>query len=569
MEQQDKMEKRNLILAILFSAVALFAFDAVFPPAEKQGPAPTAEVPVAAPAQPQSVVPEQKKPDFLPVAKVLDESARIGVATSALDGSLRIKGARLDNLNLKKYRETLEADSPNIRLLAPVGTKFPFYAEFGWISNEIGLPLPTSETAWTASGDELTVEKPVTLTWDNGKGLRFIRQISVDENYMFKVTDRVENYADRAFTLFNYGLVGRTNVPESQRTAVMEGLIGYAGGSLKEYRYEKIAKEKQVSFDTEGGWTGITDKYWMAVLAFDQSRKNVSVRFSASETADGTHYQADYRLPPITLNAGQAVQTTAHLFAGAKELKLIDAYEKDMGIKRFDLTVDFGWYYFMTKPFFFLLSWFYSLLGNMGLAILLFAFLLRLALYPLANKSFVNMAKMKDLQPKMEALREKYGEDKMKFNQEMMLLYQREKVNPAAGCLPMFIQIPVLFSLYKVLSISLELRQAPFYGWIRDLSAPDPSSVFTLCGLIEWPVPSFLNIGVWPVLMGVTMWAQQLLNPKPTDKSQAWMITMMPFLMTFMLGHLASGLIIYWTWSNMLSMAQQYALRWTEKGKNG
>lgn len=566
--EQQKMEKRNLVLALLFSIAALFVVDALFPKSATQEPV-SVDAPVAAEktAAEQSQKAE-KAP--LPVGQIVDASAHIDIATPALSGSLRLKGARFDNLSLKKYRETMAEDSPIIRLLSPAGSEFPFFAEFGWISNEFGLALPTAETVWSAPDGELTPEKPLTLTWDNRNGLRFIRQISVDENYMFTITDRVENYADRAFTLFNYGLIGRTNVPPTARSAVMEGLIGYANGALKEYRYDKIAKEKQASFVTEGGWTGITDKYWMAVLAFDQDRKDVTVRFSENDTDDGPYYQTDYRLPPVTLNAGQAVQTTVRMFAGAKELKLIDAYEKDLGIKRFDLTVDFGWYYFITKPFLFLLSWFYSILGNMGLAILLFAFLLRLALYPLANKSFVSMARMKELQPKLEALREKCGEDKMKFNQEMMLLYQREKVNPAAGCLPMFIQIPVLFSLYKVLSISLELRQAPFYGWIHDLSAPDPSSVFTLCGLIDWPVPAILNIGVWPLLMGITMWLQQLLNPKPTEKAQAWMLTMMPWLMTFMLGQLASGLIIYWTWSNLLSMAQQYALRWTgKKNKHG
>ena len=449
-------------------------------------------------------------------------------------------------------------------MLSPVGTAYPFFAEFGWVSTDV-LALPNAETPWQTNNTELTPEKPLTLTWDNKNGLKFIRQISVDDNYMFTVSDRIENYGSKIVTLFNFGLVGRTNVPASQRGAVLEGLVGYLDGSLKEFAYAKMDKEQQASFKTTGGWAGITDKYWMAVLAFDQNIANVTVKFSEQDTMAGKHYQVDYLMPPTVIEPGDAVQTTGRIFAGAKELKLIDAYEKDLGIKRFDLTVDFGWYYFLTKPFFFILSWFYSLFGNMGLAILFFAFLLRLAMFPIANKSFENMAKMKDLQPKLEKLRERCGDDKLRFNQEMMELYRTNNINPAAGCLPMLIQIPVFFSLYKVLYISLELRQAPFYGWIHDLSAPDPSSVFTLFGLLNWPIPNALNIGVWPVLMGLTMWLQQQMNPKAADKTQNMILTMMPLMMTFLLGHLASGLVIYWTWSNILSIAQQYALKF--KGK--
>lgn len=558
MEQQNNMEKRNLILAIVFSAILLFAVDAIFPQAESPQTAKAPEVVSSAPVAAPAAV---KAPAPVSIAQAVDENAHLTVKTPSVKGSLRLKGARFDNLSLLKYRETLDENSPHITLFSPVGTAFPFFAEFGWISNEFGLALPNAQTVWSTADEELTPEKPVTLTWDNRAGLKFIRQIAVDENYMFTVTDRVENYADRAFTLFNYGLVGRTNVPPSQRGAVLEGLVAYADGGLKEYAYDKIAKDKQASYDTTGGWTGITDKYWMGVLAFDQNLQNVNVRFSESDSAEGKHFQADYRLPPMMIQAGQAVQTTARLFAGAKELKLIDAYEKDLGIKRFDLTVDFGWYYFLTKPFFFILSWFNSLLGNMGLAILMFAFLLRLAMYPIANKSYVNMNKMKDIQPRIDAMREKYGDDKVAFNQAVMNLYRDEKINPAAGCLPMLIQIPVFFSLYKVLYISLELRQAPFYGWIRDLSAPDPSSVFTLFGLVNWPVPDMINIGVWPVIMGLTMWIQQQMNPKAGDKTQNAVLSLMPWFMMFLLGHLASGLVIYWSWSNLLSIAQQKAIR--------
>lgn len=582
--EQNNFEKRNLILAIVVSAAILFAADAIFPrknvpvatprkavvtapqPAAQNSPVSlNAESVIAAKAVSEAYAPQK----ILTREEAVDKFAHIPLKTPSLSGSIRLKGARLDNLSLTKYRETLAKDSPDIVLFAPVETAFPYFAEFGWVTSEPGIPLPGAETVWQTADKELTDKKQITLTWDNGEGLKFFRQISVDENYMFKVADRVENYGKKPVTLFNYGLVGRTNVPPVQRGAVHEGMVGYLGGSLKEMNYEKIAKEGQATYKTTGGWTGITDKYWMAVLAFDQQAQNVFVKFSENETPNGRHYQADYLMPPVVVAPGGAVHTSAHLFAGAKEVKLIDAYEKTLSIERFDLTIDFGWYYFLTKPFFFILSYFYSLFGNMGLAILFFAFLLRLAMFPIANKSFENMAKMKKLQPKIEELQEKYADDRMRLSEETMNLYKREKINPAAGCLPLLIQIPVFFSLYKVLYFSLELRQAPFYGWIQDLSAPDPTSVFTLFGLLNWPIPSALNIGVWPVLMGLTMWIQQQMNPKTPNKTQNMMLAAMPWVMMFLLGHLASGLVIYWTWSNILSIAQQYALKFKRKKANG
>lgn len=582
--EQNNFEKRNLIYAIIVSAALLFAVDALFPRPQKTA-APQQNVATVRNAAKQTAASVElsaenvveanaaaaaySPQEILPRETAIGEYARIPLQTSSLKGSIRLKGARFDDLSLSKYRETLEKNSPNIVLFSPAATEFPYFAEFGWVSNEAGLALPDADAVWSTTDKELTDKKEITLTWDNKTGLKFFRQISVDENYMFKVSDRVENYGSKPVTLFNYGLVGRTNVPPSQRGAVHEGMVGYLSGSLKEMNYDKIAKEKQASYKTTGGWAGITDKYWMAILAFDQSAPNVFVKFSENETPNGRHFQSDYLLPPTVVAPGAAVHTTAHLFAGAKEVKLIDAYEKTLGLKRFDLTVDFGWYYFLTKPFFFILSYFYSLFGNMGAAILFFAFLLRLAMFPIANKSFENMAKMKKLQPKIEALQEKYADDRMRLSEETMNLYRREKINPAAGCLPMFIQIPVFFSLYKVLYFSLELRQAPFCGWIQDLSAPDPSSVFTLFGMVNWPIPEALNIGVWPVLMGLTMWLQQQMNPKTPNKTQNMMLAAMPWVMTFLLGHLASGLVIYWTWSNILSIAQQYALKFKRKKAAG
>ena len=582
--ENNKTDKWNFVLAVVLSAVALYAVDRLFPaspeqnvPAEKttvSAPAKTASAPVKTTAasvfkpdiasemkQAEQQIPETTET----TEEIIAKNAHIVIDTPAVKGTLRLKGARFDNLSLIRYRETLEKDSPFITLFSPAGTEFPYFAEFGWTSND-SIDLPTADTVWKTSDKKLTTEKPVTLTWTNKQGVRFIRQISVDDEYMFTVTDRVENNSGKTVTLFNYGLVGRTNVPPTTRGAVLEGMVGYLDGSLKEFAYDKIAKEKQYSVSTTGGWAGITDKYWMSVLIFDQNQHDIFVKFSENDTAAGPHYQADYLMPPVKIDAGQAILTTARLFAGAKELSIIDAYEKQLNIPRFDLTVDFGWYYFLTKPFFYILRYFYSLLGNMGLAILLFALLLRLAMFPIANKSFVNMARLKKIQPQVAALQERYKDDKLSLNQEMMALYKREKVNPASGCLPMLIQIPVFFSLYKVLYISLDLRQAPFYGWIRDLSARDPSSVFTAFGMLNWPIPEMLNIGIWPLLMGVTMWMQQSMNPSPSaDKTQTRILALMPVMMTFLLGNLASGLVIYWTWSNVLAIIQQKAIRWTTK----
>lgn len=589
--EKNKSEIRNFVLAVVMSAVVLYVVDMMFPAPKTvsvtepktqaaqqtakfqavKAPNPEeASFTPAIPSQTEQGLKEaaQKIPEpTQTVEDIVNQSARITVKTPSLSGSIRLKGARFDNLELIKYRETLDKDSPFIRLFSPAGTEYPFFAEFGWTSNDT-VELPTAQSVWKTTDKELTPEKPVTLSWENKKGIKFIRQISVDKNYMFTVTDRVENNSKSPVTLFNYGLVGRTNVPETAKGAVLEGMVGYLDGALKETPYATMDKEKQEAFTTTGGWAGITDKYWMAILAFEQEAKGVFVKFTENDTAAGKHYQTDFLMPPKKIDAGEAVHVSTHLFAGAKELSLIDAYEKNLNIQRFDLTVDFGWYYFLTKPFFYILRFFYGFFGNMGLAILFFAFLLRLIMYPVANKSFINMEKMKLLGPKINELQKKYGEDKLTLNQKMMELYKKEQVNPASGCLPMFIQIPVFFSLYKVLYISLDLRQAPFYGWIQDLSAPDPSSVFTLFGMLNWPVPSMLNIGVWPLLMGLTMWLQQKMSPAPADKTQARVIAFMPVVMTFLLGNLASGLVIYWTWSNILAIIQQKSIRYRFQEKN-
>lgn len=571
---------RNMILAIVLAVIVIYGFDMIFPapkPEYTSAPAPKAET--AAPlsvgsdmAKPANQVkpshqvkpaPDTLQTEPLSISDALAQDERITISTPSIKGSLRLKGARIDDIVLTKYRETLDPDSPNIVLFSPAGTLAPRYAEFGWLANKGGIELPSSSTPWKVVGKnkELTPSSPLTLSWTSPDGLKFTRTISVDDKYMFTVTEKVENASTSDLSLSGYGLVSKTGVPPDSGSfsyVSFEGPIAVMDSTLKETKYDALMEDKEEKLTTsDGGWIGITDKYWLSALVFDQKTKEVSGNFTYRNIGGKDLFQTDYVLSPLPLKAGSAVEVTNRLFVGAKEINTLDAYADEYGITKFDLAIDFGWYYFLTKPFLYILDFFDGILGNMGLAILLFAFLLRVAVFPIATKSYVSMHKMKLLQPKIKDLSEQYKNDKQKLSQEMMALYRREKVNPASGCLPALIQIPIFFSLYKVLYIAIELRQAPFYGWIHDLSMPDPTSVFTLFGLINWPVPDFLNIGVWPLIMGITMYVQFKLNPTPADKTQAAVFAWMPVIFTFMLAHFAAGLVIYWAWSNMLSIAQQ------------
>ena len=452
---------------------------------------------------------------------------------------------------LKKYKQTLDVDSADVELFAPTKSANPYYAEFGWLASDKNLKLPNSETLWTIKGDKLTPETPVVLEWDNGEGLRFITKFSIDNDYMFNIDQYVENNTDKTVTLYPYGLIARNQEKALGASVVHEGPIGVFDDELEEVKYSDLKKENK-EFESNGGWFGFSDRYWFSSIIIN-SKQKIKAKFSRNDT----FYQTDYVGAPVTISAGTVGSAQEMLYAGAKEIKLLDKYTDDLHINKFDLAVDFGWYYFLTKPFFYILDFLYNLIGNMGWAILLFATLLRLAMFPIANKSFENMAKMKKLQPKLKELQEKFAEDKMKLQQETVLLYQKEKVNPASGCLPMFIQIPVFFSLYKVLNIAIEIRHAPFIGWIKDLSAPDPMVISAWSHL---PIPGFLDIGVWPIVMGLTMYIQQKMNPAPTNKDQARAFALMPLIFTFMMGHFAAGLVIYWSFSNLLAIIQQRAI---------
>ncbi|MCJ2110566.1 membrane protein insertase YidC [Methylobacterium sp. E-025] len=501
--------------------------------------------------------------------EALARSPRIKIETPALAGSIALKGGRIDDIALKNYHETVDDKSPEIVLLSPAGTEAPYYAEFGWVGAAAG-PLPTNDTVWTADGQTLGVNMPVTLSWDNGAGLVFKRILAVDDKYMFTVRDEVENKGANAVTLYPYSLVSRWGKPHTQGYYVLhEGMIGVLGGDgLQEYTYDHLAKEPAYGgaatkgkawANVTGGFVGITDKYWAAAAIPDQT---MSYTGAFTERTDGATkiYQASVRGDGRSIEPGATASTTQRLFAGAKEVNTINGYEKNLGIKQFDLMIDWGWFHFITKPMFRALDFFFHLFGNFGVAILIVTFCLKLLFLPIANRSYVSMAKMKAVQPEMTSIRERYKDDKMKQQQAMMELYKKEKINPVAGCWPVLVQIPVFFALYKVLFITIEMRHAPFFGWIQDLAAPDPTSIVNLFGLLPFAAPDFVHLGIWPIIMGVTMFVQMKMNPAPPDPVQAQIFTFMPIVFTFMLGSFPAGLVIYWAWNNTLSVTQQYVI---------
>jgi len=488
--------------------------------------------------------------------------ARVAIDSPLLDGSIALKGGKLDDLRLKKYHETLDPKSPEIVLLAPKSTDYPYYAEFGWI----GSNAPNDQTVWSQQGDNtLSPGHPVTLTWDNGQGLVFTRTIAVDDQYMFSVKDTAANKSGQTQTLYPFAYVAREGVPKEPTSYVLhQGFVGVASGSEVDAGYADFKDEgtPPKAFSSTGGWVGITDKYWMAAVIPPQG-ENYNGQYLGSTMAGNVKaYQANYRLNARTIAAGAEAEVTHRLFAGAKVVDILRAYEKSQNIARFDNAVDWGWFWFLTQPLFWLLDIFYKYIGNFGIAILMLTVAVKLLFFPLANASFKSMSRMKKVQPFMEDIKKAHKDDPQRQQQEMMALYKREKVNPLTGCLPMLIQIPVFFSLYKVLYVTIEMRQAPFYGWIHDLSAPDPTSILNLFGLLPYHIPlwipAYLSIGVWPILMGFTQFVQTKLNPAPTDPVQARMFTFMPLIFTFMFATFPAGLVIYYTWNNLLSVAQQY-----------
>jgi YidC/Oxa1 family membrane protein insertase len=524
----------------------------------------TANGQVSSPS-PAMQVPSTPAAAYVSREAALAASPRVKIDSPALLGSINLKGGRVDDLVLRDYTVSVDPNSAKVDLLSPSGSAHPYFAFTGWLANEPGVVVPTENTVWEQEGTgPLTAISPVVLRWDNGAGLIFHRKISVDSRYMFMISDEVENKSGKPVTLWPWGQVARLSEPQGLLgySVLHEGLIGVLGSTgLKELTYANALKNfdpvtntaKETISSDKGGWLGFTDQYWAAVLIPDQSKAYEASMFGNEKK----QFYANLRQHPITVQPGQKDGVTNRIFAGAKEVGLLDQYTAEYGIDRLNLLVDWGWFAFITEPMFHLMNWFYKLIGNFGVAILLTTVVVKLLFFPLANKSFESMSKMKKLQPELKKIQERFKDDKPRQQQAMMTLYKKEKVNPMAGCLPIVIQIPVFFALYKVLLVSIEMRHAPFFGWIKDLSAPDPTTVFNLFGLIPWTPPQYLMLGALPLVMGISMWVQMRLNPAPPDPMQQKIFAWMPVIFTFMLARFPAGLVLYWTWNNILSFGQQ------------
>jgi YidC/Oxa1 family membrane protein insertase len=574
------MDQKRLLAAIAISIGILLLFDvynrgnrppAPPPPQTAQQAAPSPTTP-AVPAPSGQVV--TAAPGETPAAAARGPAPRLPVQGPRVQGSVNLRGAQLDQLVLRDYRETIEPNSPLVQLLAPRDTPDGYFAQWGWTAADGRTRVPDGNTEWQASAPRLAPDSPVTLTWDNGQGQVFEIALTLDANYMVGVEQRVRNAGAEPVSVLPWARIRRERTPHLAGYYVLhEGFIGVIDGRLQEMTYAGVKSEGEKrrgpGFEQEtrgGSWAGFTDKYWLTALM--PADPNAVLRTAFRQVSEGgqDRWQADMAAAePQVVPAGGTGQLATRLFAGAKEVSILDAYAASLGITDFDKAVDFGWFYFLTKPFFHAIHWLNGLVHNFGVAILLFTFFIKLLFFPLQNKAYHSMARMKILGPKMQEIRERHKEDPQKAQTEMMALYRSEKVNPAAGCLPILIQIPVFFALYKVIFVTIEMRHAPFFGWIRDLSAPDPTNLFNLFGLLPFDpmqYSHFLHMPALALLMGATMWAQQKLNPQPPDPIQAKIFAWMPVIFTFMLASFPAGLVIYWTWNNLLSIAQQsYIMR--------
>ena len=575
------MDQKRLFAAIALSIGILLLFDVYkrmnMPPEApapitQQAPAPAVPAPAAsgAPVPANQVLTAPSQQEAAPAART--PARRIAIESPSVAGNLNLRGARLDDLVLLRHRETVDPGSPPVRLFAPRDSAAPYFAQWGWTAADGRTKVPDGDTDWQISGGPLAPGKPVTLTWNNGQGQIFEIQLTLDENYMFSAEQRMRNTSADTVAVLPWARIRRESTPKVEGFFILhEGFTGVVGGRLNEVTFSDAKTEAQkrrgAAFEQEdaGGWVGMTDKYWLAALmpaAADQPMRAAYRFVSEAPGAAGERWQVDIAAPAAQQIApGAADGFKSRLFAGAKEVHLLDDYAARFGIKDFDKAIDFGWFYFMTKPFFYALDWLFRVFGNFGVAILVFTLAIKILFFPLASKAYKSMAKMKVLAPKMAELKERYKDDPQKAQVEMMALYRSEKVNPASGCLPILLQIPVFFALYKVLFVTIEMRHQPFFGWIKDLSAPDPTNLFNLFGLLPFDPAgwsSFLHMPAWALIMGLTMWVQQRLNPQPPDPIQAKIFAWMPVIFTFMLASFPAGLIIYWAWNNTLSVGQQY-----------
>ena len=560
-------DNRNLVLAIVCSALLVIGYQIFFElpkqqALEEQALKEQKELILTAPEN--SSQSQQEVETSIKDEKIIN-APRISIDTPSIEGSISLAGARIDDIVLKNYTKNLDPQSSKIRLFERLDNQKPYFAEFGWIGSGT-VDLPNSSSIWTSNSSILEPGKPIILSYKSDNNLKFERIFEINENYLITITDRVMNNGSSEITLYPYGLVRRTGLPKVDGLFILhEGPIAVIDEKLREVDYDDLVDDGDeiISSEMKGGWIGITDKYWLAALIPDQ-KDNSEFAFRYSKKSSG-QWQSDWRGSSKIISPGSEIETTSHLYAGAKKLALLDEVEEDIGAYRFDLAIDFGWFYFLTKPFFYTLNWLSKYLGNFGLAIIGLTIIIKLLFFPLANGSYRSMAKMRALQPKLTELRERYKGDQQALNKAMMEMYKSEKVNPAAGCLPIFIQIPVFFALYKVLYVTIEMRHAPFYGWINDLSAKDPTSILNLFGILpysvqNWPIPDFFQLGIWPIVMGITMWLQFRLNPTPPDPVQARIFAWMPVIFTFLLATFPAGLVIYWTINNLLSIGQQWLI---------
>ncbi len=551
--------QKNLLVAVVLSIIILVGFDYFFSPNKVEQNAITENQ--GSEIDKQVTSNDENIPFVNPQtenSKIIKDE-RIKFKSKRLTGSINLFGATLDDLSLNDYFSTINKEK-NIKILNRETSLSPYFLRMGWASPEKSLDLPNKDTLWVSSKKNYNENEKVKLEWDNKKGLKFFRTIEIDENFLISVTDEVANQSSRDIKLTNFSYLRRLNYrPENKFFILHEGPLGVFNETLKEVSYDEIEENGEIIEITKNGWIGFTDHYWQVTI-FPETNETFKARFKNLKSQNNS-LQIDFINENIkTIKVGERLKTKSYIFAGAKEVPLIDEYIKKIGINKLDLSVDFGWFYFLTKPLFYALHFLSTMVGNFGVGIIILTICIRIILFPLANKSFKSMNSMRMITPEIQRLRERYKDDRQKMNQEMFALYKEKKINPAAGCLPILIQIPIFFALYKVLFVSIEMRHAPFFGWIKDLSAPDPTSLFNLFGLIPWETPGFLTIGIWPLLMGITMYLQQKINPPPPDPIQAKIFMMLPFIFTFLLATFPSGMVVYWTVNNILSIGQQYIL---------
>ena len=552
------MDNRNVFVAIALSMSVLLFWGAFF-----ETPRNTAEQnntqQVEKNNNKSSIAPTINQPIIIKKVtreEAINKNKRVAIENDNIIGSLSLEGALIDDISFKKHKQKV-VDGENTVFLYPQETENGFFIETGWTSIGNQIKVPSNNSVWTVKGNNTLTEKsPVIIQWDNKEGIVFEKKIELDDKYLFKISQQIKNNTNSSIELFPYAQMTRNKIPDDIQNFYIqhEGFIGVFDEELKEDDYDDV-KEKKIVRESNEGWLGITDKYWMTAFV-PEAGKNFKSTFLYDEG-----FKANYIInKPTVINQSSTGINELRLFVAAKEVETIDTYAENQNIKKFDLIIDWGWFYFFTKPLFFVIDYLFKISGNFGTAIVLLTIALRLIFFPLANFSFKSMAKMKAVQPEMMRLKELHKDDKVKLQQEMMALYRKEKINPASGCLPVLIQIPFFFAIYKMLFISLEMRHQPFFGWIKDLSAADPTTIFNLFGLIPWDPPSFMIIGIWPILMGASMWVQQKLNPAPADPVQAKIFAFFPLFLTIILASFPSGLVVYWTVNNILTIAQQWVI---------